>query len=223
MLNRYLEITLDDVRERTKMSLNLQSTTEQDDYLDVLILEGLRQLNTYYNLTKFTTCVEIEDSKAKLPYGVSQVLGVRFVNEGGSCAPLWYADMKFLKTCQCSDIENVCSFVGTYMINGSYIHFNSDISSGKCEIAYMGLNVNDDGDLIIYEDYERALSAYACWKFMQTYHKDYPFNLTFEYKKEWVAQKTYLRGSAQAEDFQRNKREIQNIFNSLTISKLINT
>ena len=47
-------------------------------------------------------------------------------------------------------------------------------------------------------------------------------NLTDMHRKNWIAQKAYLKGSAQAEDFQRNKREIQNIFKSKLVSNLLN-
>lgn len=223
MLNRYNEITLSDVRERTKMSLRIQNTTEHDDFLDVLIMEGHRQLCTNFNLVKKVCCLEIEDHKARIPKGFSQLIGLRFAGSEGVGFSSWYADKKFITTCECYDLDNVCSSSDTFVINGQYIFFNSGISAEKCLLAYFGLNYNNEGDLIIYEDYERGLTAYACWKFLMSYHTDYPLNLTIEYKKEWVSQKAYLKGFAQVEDFQRNKREIQNIFKSLTVSNLLNT
>jgi hypothetical protein len=226
MLNRYQTISLDDVRERTKMQLRLQNTTEHDDFIDVLVLEGLRNLNNLYQLKKSVCELDVEDNKAKLPKGFVRLIALAFTDEGGTnssgCSPILYADTRFLSSCGCEAEDGVYNYLETFQINKNYIHFRSDIGTDKVRLAYYSLITDDYGNLVIYEDFERGLQAYACWNFMMAYYEDYPMNLTDMHRKTWVAQKAYLKGSAQAEDFQRNKREIQNIFKSKLVSNLLN-
>lgn len=221
MLNRLTTIKIDDVRERTKMQLRLQNTTEHDDYLDVLILEGLRNLNNLYQLGKFNCKLEIEDHKACLPKNFIRLIGFSLSCDDGG-GPILYADTRFLTECQCDLDEPVFSYNETVQINKGYAYFRSDLNIDEARIAYYGLNVDDFGNMVIYEDFERALTHYACWNFMMAYYEDYPMNLTETHRRNYVSQKGYLKGLAQAEDFNRNKREIQNIFKSKLVSNLYN-
>lgn len=221
MLNRLTTIKLDDVRERTKMQLRLQNTTEHDDYLDVLILEGLRKLNNIYQIAKFSCKLEIIDHKACLPKNFVKLLGFSLTCDDGGM-PILYADTRFLAECECDINEPLMAYNETVQINKGYAYFKSNLNITEARVAYMGLNVDDFGNMVIYEDFEIGLMHYACWLFMMAYPEDYPMNLTETHRRNWVAQKSYLKGSAQAEDFQRNKREIQNIFKSKLVSNLYN-
>jgi hypothetical protein len=221
MLKRYTEIPLSDVVERAKMQLRLQNTTEHDDLITVFVMEGLRSLNNLYQINKFGCEIEVCDNKAKLPKNFVRLIGLSFTSEDG-CYPLLYADTKFLASCECETEDGVYNFLDTFQIDKHFIYFRTDLNIDKIRLAYYGLNMDAEGNMVIYEDFERALMAYACWNFSITYHEDYPMNLSETHRRNWVAQKAYLKGLAQAEDFQRNKREIQNIFKSKLVSNLVN-
>jgi hypothetical protein len=351
MLNRLTTIKLSDVRERTKMQLRLQNTTEHDDYIDVLVHEGLRHINSLYQLDKQCCELPVVDSVAQLPKGFVKLLGlvmscnetaatggedvpevlgaisveftvldsmvyefivqqqvganrqdVRisfnsgvgateasiragieaaltiFVNggvlravvtnggtnivtitattgfplitgvnvanttitqttqgigayeyvatdnftTGNSCSPILYADTKFLLSCGCDCDSNWRTFDQTFQISDGYIYLRSNIEVDTVKLAYMGLNVDSDGDMVVYEDFERGLMSYASWMFASAYYDIFPMSLADTYRRTWVAQKSWLKGAAQKENFEENKREIQNIFKSLLVSNLVN-
>lgn len=216
MLKRYTTISIDEVVERTKMQLRLQNTTEHDDYLTVLVHEGLRKLNNLYQLEKFTCKLTVEDNKAELPKNFIRLLAIT-----ADCFPMLYADLDFIKDCGC-DTTDLQWYRNTFQITGKYIHLKSDTEVEEIRLAYYGLAVDDNGCMAVYEDFEPALMHYSCWLFGLAYPEDYPLNWLETHRRNWVAQKAYLKGMAQVEDFQRNKREIQTIFKSKLVSNLLN-
>jgi len=351
MLNRLSTIPLSDVRERTKMQLRLQNTTEHDDYIDVLIHEGLRHVNSLYQLDKQCCELPVVDSVAQLPKGfvklialvfpcpettttggsdVAEILGavdveftvldstlyefiikqrvgansqnVRiaftsgvgateadiragieaalaiYINggvlravvtnggtntvtitattgyplitgvnvsnttitqatqgiaaytyvateqsvSGGGCRPLLYADTAFLKTCGCDCNDDWNEFDDTFQISNGYIYLRTNVEATTVKLAYMGLNVDSEGNMVVYEDFERGLMSYASWMFAVAYYDIIPQGIAESYARTWKAQKAWLKGAAQKENFEENKREIQNIFKSLLVSNLVN-
>lgn len=219
----YSTITMDQIVASAKMRLRLQDTSN-DLLLNLFAEEGCRELKTLSLYSKQQECLTIVDNKAKLPCGFQKLLGLRFTDStSGDCFNYLYVDRKFLSDCGCNSIDsNVADFFQSMQIQNGYIFFNSDTTATEASIAYMGLNTDEDGNLIVYEDYERAVRAYACYMFALSYPNDYDKFTIMEFKKEWIAQKAYVKGTDVARDFQLDKREISEYFRALMVSNFVN-
>ena len=227
-MSKYQTISVEEVIARTKMQLRLTDTS-QDDFLDVLINESLRHLDTLSLLVKKNKYICVSGGKAKLPCGFSQLLALRYkvTNYDGkqiNTTPV-YIDKNFLRSCDVDDniVDAFESFENTFQINDGYIYFGSRSNIEEVEIAYMGFNVDENDRLMIYEIYERALTAYACYKFAMAYMENFNQYAIEMYKREWTAQKNWIRGKDAKEDFQNTKFQINKIFGALVAnSELMN-
>lgn len=227
----YKEISIDEVLARTKIQMRVANTTEHDDFFALMILEATRHLGSLSLFKKKQTNLTIIDNKSELPKDFYRLLGIRasgqgsnnpFVN-GGNCITQLYVDNKFLNDCGCSSgIANTVDFNLGFQIQNGFVFWNSGIGADTATLAYLAMNTGDDGKLLIYEDYERAVSSYACYMFCLSYPDLYKESTTDRYKREWMAQKSWVRGNDAASDFQKNKREISAIFNSLIASQIYN-
>lgn len=229
-MSRYTEIGIDDVIARTKMQLRLVNTTEWDPFFEVVIEEGLRSMAPLSMYKKQQCNVELVNRQAALPKGFYKLLGIRYQapivgTTNTQCQPALYVDKKFMSDCGCS----TDSFTGDlfdcnqgFQIIKNFIHWNSSIEDTTIQLAYFGMNLNANGRIVIYEDYERALTAYACYKYTQSWPDKYPQSLRMEYNSEWVNQRGKIRGEDVAFHFSADKREIQNIFNALAASDWLN-
>jgi len=225
MTGRYSTISVEEVISRTKMQLRITDTSEHDEYLEMMIFEGLKSLRTLSNFIKKQVELDVVDLKAKLPNDFYKLLGLRFrdTNDGGLCSQILYSDTNFLRSCDCdTSLSNVEDFRNRFQIIPGYIILSSGTSAETISLAYLGLNMDADGRILIYEDYERALSSYACYMFTNSYADDYKEATIERYHKTWVNQRALIRGLDAANDFQNQKRQIQDIFNSLAVSRLNN-
>ena len=227
-MSKYQTISVEEVIARTKMQLRLTDTS-QDDFLDVLINEGLRHLDTLSLLVKKNKCICVSNGKAKLPSGFSQLLALRnkvtaYDGREVNATPV-YIDKSFLRRCDVDEniVDAFETFDNTFQINDGYIYFGSRSTIEEVEIAYLGFNVDDYDRIMIYEIYERALTAYACYKFSMAYMGNFNQYAIEKYQREWVAQKNWLRGKDAKEDFQNTKFQINKIFGALVAnSELMN-
>lgn len=237
MPGRYSTISIDEVIASTKMQLRLHNTTEHDDFFDIMINEAIRHLGALSIFVKRQCTLDFQDQKAKLPNGFHKLIGLRFINNlvqdtsdttnafltSNNCFRLLYVDKDFLCDCECAvPTTGVAQFDSGFQIQNGFIHLNSDLNLDKATLAFIGLNVDDNDRLIVFEDHERALRAYGCYKFALSYSEDFKEATIERYKREWMMQKAWIKGSDAANDFQRNKREVQQLFNALLISRLQN-
>jgi len=227
MPGRYNEISVEEIIASSKMQLRISDTTEHDDYIDMIIQEGIRHLGTLSIFKKRQCDIEIIDLKSRLPKGFHRLLGLRFTktNTIGNirCFTLLYVDKKFLSDVGCAvNSTNIRNFNQGFQIQHGFIHFNSDIEATEATLAFLGLNLDENGNIIIYEDYERALRNYACYQFTLAYSEQFKEATIERYKREWMSQKGWIKGNDAINDFQNNKFEIQKSFNALLTSDLVN-
>ncbi len=220
-------ITIDEIIASTKMQLRITDTTTSDDYFELMANEALRHLNCLSLFKKRQCTMDIVDLKSKLPKGFQRILGLRFsstnVSGNENCYNLVYIDRKFLNSCGCdTSAFNLANYVDSFQMQHGYIYYNSDIGATEATLAFMGLNLDEYGRLIVYEDYERAIRAYLCWMFTQAYPEDFKEATTERYGRTWKAQKAFLKGEDVQEDFRQNKYEIGKIFNGLLVSDFVN-
>lgn len=230
-------ITESEIIASVKMKLLLQNTTEYDSYFTFLINEGARHLGTLSLFVKNQCDIDIHDGKSELPKGFYRLLGLRFNNtpvqttipEGGPftvnhvpCQPMFYVDSAFLSDCGCAlnTFSNIQNYLGVFQINKGFIHYNSSvgISATSANMAWLGFNIDDAGRMILYADYERALTAYCCYNFTLTYSDEYKEATIERWHQEWVNQKSWVKGNDAVQDAQNTRREIAAIATALLVS-----
>lgn len=231
-------ISIDEVIARAKIQLRISNTTEHDDYLEIMISEALRHLDALTLYVKKQCILDIVDNKATLPKGFQKLLMMRFVvtelepeiingvevpQSIPRCYPVFYVDTKFLNSCDCTN-PGWNDYTGTAQIVNNTIHFNTatNMKSGQIHVAYMGLNTDEEGRILIYEEYERGLSAYACSMYTMAYPEQYPLGLSDRYNEIWKAQKAWIKGGAWKDEFNRTKIEIASVINALVMDQRVN-
>jgi hypothetical protein len=232
-------IPIDEIIARAKIQLRVGNTSEHDDYLEIMISEGLRHLDAITLYEKRQCNIDIVDNKAELPKGFQKLLGMRFIKTTletqiingvptqvpvPSCSTVFYVDTKFLNDCDCGNLfPFALNYSQTAQIVNGIIHFNSgNIESGVLQVAYMGLNTDKNGRILIYEEYERALSAYACYMFTMAYSEEKSIGLADRYYETWKAQKAWIKGGAWKDEFARTKMEISATINALVVDQTVN-
>lgn len=240
MTPRYSEITVDEVVARAKMQLRLTSTNEHDLFLEALAYEALDSLNALSQLIKKQCEITFTNNTSKLPKDFIKLLLLRInkcecndtndpINNQlfNNCSVALYVDTKFLNSCGCDSLglNNLTPFGRGFQINNGFIHFNfsSDLTEIQtATLAYMGVNTDKDGKSLIYQKYERAISAYLCFKFTLAWAENFNQYIIDKYNQEWVNQRSKIIGQDVANDFQNNKMEINKYFSSLLVSRTVN-
>lgn len=154
-----------------------QLNCKYEDYsvwFEILVFQSLRTMNSAKILTNKSAWVEVYDNKATLPPDVIDNLLVAEADDDAYSA-------------YCANID--------YFVQGDLLIFIDDLIDDETEvfIKYRGLSVDDNGDVIIPEKWERAIVAYLCWKFGQRHPDRVPRDLREEYRREFVSQKAANR------------------------------
>jgi len=224
------------------MSLRITNTNEHDNFLAILGYEALDSLNALSQLIKKQCDITFTNNISELPKDFIKLLALKInschnndtndpINNQlfNNCGLALYIDTKFLNLCGCDvgswGLNNLTPYNQGFQINGRFLHFN--FSSELTEIqtatlAYFGLNIDKDGNSLLYRRYERAIAAYMCYKFTMAWSEMFNQYLINEYKQEWVNQKSKLVGQDVAQDNQQNKFEINKFFNALLVSRSVN-
>lgn len=225
-------IPASEVISRIKMDLRIADSTENDAYLEVLLREGLGSLNCISQMGKDQCDLKLDGCKVELPKGFVRFIALRSKtwlpsdvttdpNTRPPCQRLLYADLDFLNSCGCST-NGFNSYRPSFQINKNFIHFNDDSQLDEITIAYLGMWLDENKQPVIFEEFERALTAYACWKFTRSWNEKYNQFVMLDYKNEWVNQREKLRGIAVYNDFQNNKRAISELVRAFIVSPVIN-
>lgn len=222
---QYENISIEEVIARTKVQLNLTHGSDYDDALSIFIYEGLSSLGVLSQLSKKQCSLSITNGMAQLPHGFVKLIAVRadIINDTNDptanntqCQYILYADQMFLNNCGCNETAQ------SFQINNGFIHFNSSAQFANAQIAYFGLNVDEDGRHLIYSKYERALMNYACWMFALNHFDKYHQYIISTYESIWVAQKAKIKADDVRDNFELNKRDIQTILSALVTSRSVN-
>lgn len=225
-------VTNDQIIASAKMQLKIE-TTDDDIWFSKLVNEGVRHLDCLTIFKKKVKVLSVNNNMAELPCGFFQMIALR-TGSGTNCSNAIYADLPFLYECGCAPgLVNVQTNQNVYEIQGEHIVFHpvpvsydpdtGTFSEGvpitSCTIAYFGLN-QEDGLFEIFEHYERALTAYVCWKYCQQNFERYPVNLRNEYMAEWQAQKKWVKSVDYFNNFRNTKRQIAEQVNAVLVDKV---
>ena len=233
----YKTISVKDVISRAKIQLRLV-TSEFDEYLRIMLFEALNSLNAISQGEKKQCKLTFTDNTAELPKDLIKFIALRIGNASSNdpandpiarqifsqCQFAVYVDTPFLTTCGCDFGlfgNNTLSYTNGFQINNGFIRFNFDASIVEIQdatIAYMGLNVDDDGNSTIYERYERAVANYMCFMFTLSYSEKYNQYIIENYKQQWTYQAARIKGQDVARDFQNDKYEIGRMVRALIVS-----
>jgi hypothetical protein len=217
------QITLADCVARAKMQLGLASTTDNDIWFEVLADEAAKHLNCLSIYVKKQCNIEIENGKAKLPCGFGRLVGMRFCDtDSGNFLEGIYADMKFLTLdCSCTgeELNGYLPYNSLFEIIDDYIHFHTEPASDNATLAYIGLNVDDNGMLIIYEKYERAIWNYICSMYADQNPEKVPSRTAMKYHEVWKSQKAWLKGEDVKDNYIDTKRQVREWSKALVADK----
>lgn len=235
----YHQVSYAQLISSAKAELKIE-TSDYDIVMDRWINEGIRHIDALNIFSKCTAVLPITDKTAELPCGFFRMIALTLGGNGANCASAVYVDMPFLQSCGCAPVWNstgTFTTQGLYEIQDGRIYFHSNtfystvavdgsitttevVPYTHCTIAYFGFLVDDDGLLKAYQDMERALTAYVCWRYSRQNFKEYPQYIQQSYYQEWCSQKKWLKSIAFQNDFRNTRRQIAEIVNSLVSDKV---
>ena len=225
---KYKEIDIRDIISSAKMELNIDNM-DNDLYFLKLANEGVRQLDCLSIFQRQEKVLPICDGKVQLPCGFNQFMVLHFCDSTQqNSGQQLYLNSPFLKqfNVDTTSIINTSSrngffvnYAGTFQIVGDYIIFGSETTATQCNLIYFGLNTTEDGMMKVYDYYERALTAYLCWKFSRQNFKDYPQYIISDFKREWVNQKAFVIGTDVHDNAKNNMWQLKRIFNAWMLNQ----
>lgn len=138
-------------------------------WFEVLIHQAIRSHKTIKKLAEKSETLEVFDHKITLPVGWHKILGIYL----------------------CNTTEKYCEGYD-YTIQNDTVIFNSAIplvDGTQVVVMYLGLRTDNDGNLLIPDDWERMLVAYIGWKYTRRYIKDFGMGVMQNYQREYQNQK----------------------------------
>ena len=241
-----MKISSESVITRTKFRLGLQDSTLYDAYIEKLIYEAARHLDAVSSYIISCTELEIDCHRAKLPDDFTQMICVKTVSPSGSCTCSSTYDPETDPSP--NGVSSACT-CGSYYIadrgvltefcnmgyNGSWYGNVFDTQNGyfilpennpatSVRIWYRGLNVDEDGLMILDDFQERGLSAYAAYQFANSgsNYKAYDRGQVRLWQAEATAQINKIRGKAAQMDHRAHINRFASIARAFIISPLNN-
>lgn len=227
--------SIEQVLARTKGRLRLMDSTLHDAYLQVLINEGATHIKSIDQYIVTCATLDIDCYRAELPDFFEEFVAATFPDGGCACGcgptitPGQIGTTWEGSTCGCSVwfVSNAllsnwggagtsCSFYGNvFNIQGNQLLLPSTTTATTVKVWYRSKNVDCNGLMVLNEDWERGLSAYAATQFATDYVEKYTPEQRAIWSAEWKAQKSQIRGSAQRKRFILDKHAIMNIMNAI--------
>lgn len=234
----YAVMTQEAILSAIKAELKLSDTPDQDIYFTRLINEAVLHTDNLSLLKKCVKTLSVTDNVATLPCGFVRMMALALGE--CQCPQAIYVSLPFIRQCGAStSTQGVYASLGAYEIQNNHIVFHStffyngaglcgctsDVSVTpitQCTIAYLGMNVDDEGMYKIYTRYERGIIAYVVYKYMRQNFKEYPRDIREDYRREWEAQKRFIKGVDFQNNFRDNKWEVAEWANALIGTKNFN-
>lgn len=221
-MGKFTEVTYDQLIAQAKMHLNLENTTDHDAFLELMADECMRQINDLSLFEVQTVELELNDASAKVPCGFIRLMGAWYRKDDGTCYAVPYVDRDVNDYCGCT--YPVFREGTSISLNGPYLNFNTGVADEftSVSIAYWGMRMNGDNMPIVYERHVRAVVAYLCSKLSKRLSRSQPVQWmrremkddADRFHREYVSQKLWLRGLAQEEQFQQDRRSISRTLNA---------
>lgn len=221
-MGKFTEVTYDHAIAQAKMHLGLENTTDHDIFLELMADECMRSINDLSLFDIHTIELDLNNGSAKVPCGFIRLLGAWYRKADGTCYAVPYVDRDVNTYCGCT--YPVFGQHTSISLNGPYLNFNNSQADDwdSVSIAYWGMRMNADNMPIMYERHVRAVVAYLCSKLSlklsraqatQWLRREMKED-SARYKMEYNNQRMHLRGMAQEEQFQQDKRSIARKLNA---------
>ena len=234
-----LKIDIEQVINRTKLRLGLMDTTLPDAYIEKLINEGSIHITSLDQFIISCETIDIDCGMVKLPFGATDVIAFSFVGEGCSgCCNISHDPISGLDRnmdCTCSQYyvsdrsvlvemgQLGCSsglWQNRFTVQAGYIQLPSTVTATQIKVWHRGYNMDGDGLMVLDEIQERGLSAYAAYEYALSNPQRFTPLQIMEWKKTWVAQKSFLKGQAQQQDYRLNKDRMASIARAIVMNPL---
>jgi hypothetical protein len=148
-------IPIDFVRDRVRQFYKL-TDTNSDSYIDLMILDSIRDFKSYQYVDFGTFNVDLCDGKGELPCNWKKVIAVLPPCDEG-CQPIAYTDY-IVDGCNC------CGIADRFSIQGNTIAFPSNFEHESVRVVCQIFRVDSDGFPILIKDHLTYYVRYA------TYH-----------------------------------------------------
>ncbi len=145
-------IPLTFVRDRVKAFYKIKDT-ESDSYIDLMILDSVRDMQSYKYTIMQNAVLDICDFKAELPCNYKIIIAVLLPYKDG-CVPVAYTDI-IIDGCECHSLSD------RFMIQGNTLVFPSNFEHDCVQIAYQGFLLDDEGFPILIKDHLTYYERYA--------------------------------------------------------------
>lgn len=212
----YETVKISNVREQAKMMLRLQGDNSIDDEIDFWVMRGLQRLNCLSTLKKINCTIPVCGSTAELPRGLIELLAFRLPNgvlgDGSmQISDTYYYNAPFFTNNSHNTGVGWIPMSNFCQINGNYIMFNIPPAVESIEISYIGANIDECGEAIIYERYQDALAYFACYNVGHSRMDEAKYPQILEWKQNWINQRSMLISQDQKKSFRENKNLIRSI------------
>jgi hypothetical protein len=224
----YETITRDEILARVKKRLQLTHTTSEDTTLIQHLRQAAEEMDTVLDTPQFEAILPIDCYIAELPCNF-----ITF-NEGSECNPplvftrdgqviaahqttpyLYCGNFSVTYTggpfFQCSpyNTDNCHYGIPVIKIQKGKIYFSNNIDADECKISYMGVNVDESGQLLLPMMNARPMENFALYQWSMDNGRSWQ-----EYQRVWSTTKKHRKGQANLPNvFQRE--QIKRIMNSL--------
>ncbi len=202
----------------TKQLLRLGNTNDQDVILDYFVNEGARAIGSTEILVVRNCKVTVENNRFRMPKNAKRIIAFRGEN---SCYQGIFIDVAFFEQCGCN-FNSFGNIIAAVTQQGREMFFLSTVTDGQqIQIAYTTLNTDEDGELMISEEQEIAISRYAAYNYALMFPKDFtPLQVT-KWEQQYEMQAARCRGLAARRTFNNQRTQINSKMNAiLTFDRL---
>lgn len=221
--------------------LNLMDTEENNNYLEKLINIAAGRLNATDSYVINCKESEIECGQAALPEFVDELICFQ-LEPSNSCSGCCQGMILSTTEAETGTLPAACNCVSYYYFSqaamtgapgscgwyqnyfymqDNYLHFPSTVTATSVKIWYRGLNVDDNGIMILQEEQEDALASFAAYRYALTFPQSYSPLQINEFKQNWIAQKNWLNGTEAVRKFKLQKPQISAVMNSIMMNKFV--
>jgi len=155
-MNTDSTISLTFVRDRIKAFYDIVDT-KKDAFIDLMILDSVREMYSYKYVTQEPFTLEVCDYKAQLPCNYKTVLAV-IPPCGEGCTPIIYSDFTFdgvQGNCEWQQFSNRFKIMNGYLVFPS--NFTFDSVDVYCDVYMLG----EDGFPLLKEAHLAYYTRYA--------------------------------------------------------------
>lgn len=151
-MENFIPITF--VRDRVKTFYKIKDT-ENDAYIDLMILDSVRDMESYKYVIMQNATLDICDFKAELPCNYKKIVAVLLPYEHG-CVPIVYTDI-IINNCECHSLSD------RFMIQGNTLVFPSNFEHDCVQIAYQGFLLDEEGFPMLIKEHLTYYTKYAMY------------------------------------------------------------